>query len=101
MLRMTIGYGYGWRYFWALGWVAFFTLLGTGILRWENERLNDSKKLGFWYSFDMLLPIIRLRERHYKVDLSNKWVRSYFYVHKLIGYVLVFFVIAGLAGLTE
>lgn len=57
--------------------------------------------LGFWYSLDMLLPVIQLRERHYTdVDLIT-WVRYYFYIHKVIGYVLVFFVIAGLSGLAE
>ena len=100
-LQFTIGYGYGWRYFWALVWVAFFTLLGTGILCWRKQPHDKGEKLGFWYSLDMLLPIIRLREKHYEVDLSSKCVRRYFYCHKVIGYVLVFFVIAGLTGLTE
>ena len=100
-LQFTIGYGYGWRNFGALGWVAFFTLLGTGILFWKKEPHDKGEKLGFWYSLDMLLPIIRLREKHYEVDLSNKCARRYFYCHKLIGYLLVFFVIAGLTGLTE
>ena len=100
-LQFTIGYGYGWRYFGALGWVAFFTLLGTGILCWKKEPHDKGEKLGFWYSLDMLLPIIRLREKHYEVDLSNKCARRYFYCHKVIGYLLVFFVIAGLTGLTE
>ncbi|MCY4137961.1 MAG: hypothetical protein OXF56_06820 [Rhodobacteraceae bacterium] len=101
MLRMTVGYGHGWRYFWALGWVAFFTVLGTGILRLKEERLDNGKKLGFWYSLDMLLPIVRLREKHYEADLSNEWVRYYFFGHKVVGYVLVFFVLAGMTGLTE
>ena len=28
-------------------------------------------------------------------------IRYYFYVHQIIGYVLMFFVIAGLTGLTD
>ncbi len=27
-LRVTIGYGYGSRYFWIMGWIAFFTAIG-------------------------------------------------------------------------
>ncbi len=99
-LKVTIGYGYGWRYFGALGWVAFFVVLGGIILPIRDERLNE-EKLGFWYSIDMLLPVIRLREKHYEVDLKNRWIQRYFYVHKIIGYLLIFFVIAGLAGLAE
>ena len=49
----------------------------------------------------MLLPIIRLREKHYKeIDLQG-WPRQYFYVHKIMGYVLASFLIAGLVGLTK
>jgi hypothetical protein len=48
----------------------------------------------------MLLPIVKLREYHYSVDLKG-WARYYFYVHKLMGYVLASFLIAGIAGLTK
>ena len=94
--------GYGWRDFWALAWVVFFTGLGTVILRVRGERSGDGQRLGVWYSLDMLLPIIRLREAHYDVDISpNTWAAYYFYVHKMAGYVLVFFVLAGLTSLVE
>jgi len=55
---------------------------------------------GIAYSFDMLLPIIQLREKHKKIDLQG-WPRYYFYTHKIMGYVLASFLIAGLAGLTK
>ncbi len=100
-LGATIGYGYGWRYFLSVLWIVAFTAIGCLVLRCEPNRPNKTERLGFWYSLDMLLPVIRLREEHYKVDLSNTYVRRYFYIHKLIGYILVFFVIAGLAGLTQ
>ena len=41
---------------------------------------------GLAFSFDTLLPIIRLRDRHHQIDL-NAWVRYYFYEHKIMGYV--------------
>lgn len=99
-LKYTIGYGYGWRYFYALAWVVFLVIVGTIVLRLCDERY-DQERLGVWYSLDMLLPVIRLREKHYKVDLNCTAVRQYFFVHKILGYVLTFFVIAGLAGLGE
>ena len=101
MLNIFIGYGYGWRIFWALAWVAGLAVLGAAILRIAKESNRRSMKLGFLYSLDMLLPIIHLREWHYTdVDL-NTWAKYYFYIHKIMGYVLIFFVLAGLSGLTE
>ena len=101
VLQVTIGYGYGWRDFWALGWVAFFTVFGACVLRWKDEIDNDGANLGFWYSLDMLLPIIHLREKHYDLDLNTEVAQRYKYIHKMVGYILMFFVIAGLSGLTE
>ena len=105
-LKIFIGYGYGWGSFrTALSWIAWFVVLGTLILHLARERNKHSiiSRLldSACYSLDMLLPIIRLRERHYTdVDLTT-WARYYFYFHQAMGYVLVFFVIAGLSGLTE
>ena len=55
---------------------------------------------GISYSFDMLLPIVRLRDQHYSVDLEG-WPRYYFYVHKIVGWALASFLVAGLSGLTK
>jgi hypothetical protein len=41
-----------------------------------------------------------LREKHYQIDLAG-WPRYYFYMHKVMGYVLASFLITGLAGLTK
>ena len=101
VLRITIGYGYGSRHFLALVWVALLVLIGVGVLWKYGECGKDGKRLGFWYSLDMLLPVIHLREQHYKVDLASRWAKYYFYVHKVAGYILTFFVAAGLTGLTR
>jgi hypothetical protein len=55
---------------------------------------------GLAYSFDILLPIIRLRDKHYGIDLET-WARYYFYVHRIMGFLLASFLIAGVAGLTK
>ena len=105
-LNYTIGYGLGGRYFWSIYWVIGLVLLGTLWLRRSGQHRvvdQDGKppmKLGFFYSLDMLLPIIRLRQRHYEVDLQGS-VRYYFYFHHIMGYVLASFLIAGLSGLTK
>jgi hypothetical protein len=54
-------------------------------------------------SFDMLLPIIEFDKRHAEEVLKHpgNGVRYYFYVHQLIGYLLAFFLVAGLAGITK
>ena len=72
----------------------FFVLLGTAVLYWKKEKENDKSmesRLGFWYSVDMLMPIIRLRDKHYDVTLKTRLAVYYFYVHKVVGYVLTFF----------
>jgi hypothetical protein len=55
---------------------------------------------GIAYSLDMLLPIMKLREGHADIDLKG-WARYWFYLDKLMGYVLASFLIAGLSGLTK
>ncbi len=101
LLNYSIGYGYGYRYFYSLFWIAGLVGLGFAVLRLTGEHRKHEIPLGWAYSLDMLLPVIRLRERHYKdVDLSGS-ARYYFYFHKLMGYVFASFLIAGLAGLTK
>ncbi len=103
-LKYTIGYGLGIRYFRSLYWVIGLVLLGMAVLRLTGQHRvggedgKSSMKLSFSYSLDMLLPIIRLRDRHYGIDLQG-FARYYFYFHQLMGYVLASFLIAGLSGL--
>ena len=101
-LQITVGFGYGHWNFLALAWAAGFVVTGTAVLyKFVNGQDNfEVEKLGIWYCVDMLLPVIRLRERHYEIDLVG-FARYYFFVHKIVGYLLTFFVIAGLSGLAE
>lgn len=110
-LRIFVGYGYGFGYFLALAWVFVMSIIGTTFLyiskEWkeaDNEWVADGegpKWLELWfYSVDMLLPVIRLYDGHYRIDLAT-WVRYYFGIHKIVGYVLVFFIVVGLTNLTE
>ncbi len=53
-----------------------------------------------FYSLDLLLPIIKLDERHYKIELEGV-ARYYFYFHIVIGFILASFVAAGISGLVQ
>jgi hypothetical protein len=102
LLNYTIGYGLGYRYFWSLFWVGGFVLVGAAAL----SRSGSVRSHGiFWTiacSLDILLPIVKLNERHGKhVQQMVGWARYYFYAHQLAGWVLASFLVAGLSGLTE
>ncbi|MDO8550028.1 MAG: hypothetical protein Q7S39_07765, partial [Ignavibacteria bacterium] len=99
ILKWTIGYGFGGRYFRSLIWVLCLTVLGVFVLSTvdNSSAPNIWDKIGF--SIDMLLPIISLDER-YKLDFSG-WQLYYFYFHKLMGFLLGSFVVAGLSGITK
>jgi hypothetical protein len=92
--------GYGHHIERALFWVAGFVIAGVAVLRLSGQGPKNGMPYGVAYSFDMLLPIIQLRKKHYEIDLEG-WPRYYFYVHRIMGYVLAAFLGAGLAGLTK
>jgi hypothetical protein len=101
ILWASIGYGYHVER--ALIWVVAFVVAGTVALwfseqSWRNGLRAWSDKIV--YSIDMLLPIIKLREKDYQIDLKGS-LGYYFYFHKIMGYVLASFLIAGLSGLTK
>jgi hypothetical protein len=112
VLCWTIGYGLGDRYFRVLWWVGGFTLLGTLLLFAAGPHSPASSPSLFFASLDQLLPIITLNNAHEALifgDASAKppvapqpyWVLVYFYAHKVAGWVLGSFIVAGLAGLTQ
>ncbi len=104
LLRWMIGYGLGLRYFRALWWVSGLTVLGALVLQSALPALQLDLFQLAWASLDQLLPIIEIDERHKDLFKSNdlpKPALAYFYFHKLAGYVLASFLIAGLAGLTQ
>lgn len=131
LLKWTIGYGIGLRYFRVLAPVLALTGLGALLLhQFGEQQERDWLRLTF-ASFDQLLPIVTLDSAHDKLfsnasvatprdALSHSapgdqfgiekaqaalvqphWLIGYFYVHKLIGWLLGLFLAAGLAGLTQ
>ncbi|MEZ5934992.1 MAG: hypothetical protein R3F54_24285 [Alphaproteobacteria bacterium] len=116
-LKATIGYGHGAaRYFRTLWWVLALMLLGVSVLMTSGDYmlLNDGQAWsaaslgeGFLtlvqaasYSLDKLLPIMDLPKHHGDIVLSEL-SRLYFQAHKLMGYILALFLLAGITGLTK
>jgi hypothetical protein len=93
--RYTVGYGL--HPSWCLFSTIAITIIGAILFRRTPEARKWKINLGLAYSFDMLLPIIKLRELHYKIDIKGP-TRYYFYIHKILGFILGSFLIAALAG---
>lgn len=95
---VTIGCGYSlWL---AALWALRFVVLGAYVFRRTSEAKANGMPHGYAYSFDTFLPLIKLREIHYTIDLTSA-ARYYFYVHKLAGWILGSFIVAALSGLTK
>ena len=99
-LRWTIGYGYGAGELCALVWAFVFVFIGGLIARCTGESCPGGQRLGFWYSADLLLPGVQLSPSFRECELRG-WPRYYFRVHRLAGFTLLLFVVAGLTGLTD
>jgi hypothetical protein len=99
ILKYFIGYGYYLQC--AFVPVIVFLIMGVFVMRVSGEdKRTKLPPFAVAYTFDMLLPIVRLRDSHYSIDLKG-WAQYYFYVHKVMGYVLASVLIAAVAGLTK
>jgi hypothetical protein len=103
-LKIFIGYGYHlWR---ALIWAIFLVVVGAAVQASRPAVREDG--LGrpaawgpiFLYSFEMLLPIIRLRGQM-QTYKPHGWQDYYFHFHNIMGFVLAAFLAAGLSGLSK
>ncbi len=102
LLKSMIGYGYGYRYFYSLYWVVPITLLGAVIFGCTEKGQPLSLGRAFAFSLDLLLPFIELDSEHSTwLSALNDYPRYYFYVHKVFGFILGSFVVAGLSGITK
>jgi hypothetical protein len=99
--------GYGYHYEYSVYWCAGFVLCGVLVLTFTREG-RDCRRQNpdfgysdlFFFSLDAFLPFVRLRNRFGDIDFKS-WIRFYFYVHRLAGYVIGSFILAGLAGITK
>lgn len=101
--RYLIGYGLGTGYFNAFFIALLLISMGRVILFLTKEDFNHEqcKKLGFMYSTATLIPAITLDKLYLDLCLKNPWAKRYFYIHRASGWVLLSFILAGLAGLSS
>ncbi|MCH8859225.1 MAG: hypothetical protein IID54_06560, partial [Proteobacteria bacterium] len=92
--------GYGYNNLIALLWFLGLTVFGTWICGKSSIGRGMRRSKRYWYSFDTALPLIALNKQH-DLFTHTGGVLVYFYVHKIAGFVLVSFLVAGLAGLTK
>lgn len=100
MLLWRFADGYGYVIYYAALWAMFFMVLGALVLRFSGEGNRLHMPIGLTYSFDMLVPLIFLEKAHEEIRLRG-WARYYFYFHKIVGYVLATFLVAGLSVLAK
>lgn len=95
--KMFIGYGY--QTWLSLIWLISLVLLGMWMGRFAKDLAQLSLVARAWYSLDAAIPLLELDERHKSLNIEG--ARAYFYSHRITGFVLASFLIAGLSGLTK
>jgi hypothetical protein len=80
-------------------WILVLVPLGAIVFGFEpTVRFRAMRPVDrLMYSFDALLPFITLRQEHNSFDLQA-WPKYYLYFHKVMGYVLIAFLLAALTG---
>lgn len=96
--NVTIGFGYFLGR--AIALSIIFVIAGAIIFRRTDEARSKGIRFGLAFSFDIFLPVVKLRDLHYEIDFTGP-TRYYFYFHKLCGWILGSFVLAALSGLTK
>lgn len=96
-LKIIIGYGY--QVWLAIIWLNLLWILGAFVQWTRPAARNKSVVQLLMYSFEMLLPIFRLRgdTKDFRSAPQDIW----FHFQSLLGIVLTAFLAAGLAGLTK
>lgn len=96
-LKLAVGYGYGGGPFRLLLGLLVLAVSGTFAAAWWTMRREGLKEVRwgtcFWYSLDTAVPVLRLQEAPYEEPWTG-FVKYYFYVHRILGYVIALTLIA-------
>jgi len=92
--------GHTHRLYYIFLWIVVLVFVGTIVVRRSGEAGRLNLGTGIAFSFDRLIPLIKLDEQHYKVELMAP-VRNYFYFHQIMGYLLGSFVVAWVSGILK
>jgi hypothetical protein len=97
---LTIGYHPEWISLWALGVI----FIGAFIACWLPNDVTG-RKHPFIFSASRLVPILSLGKEYESVDMTRadvkRWVRHYFLVHSIIGWVLAAILVAAITVITS
>jgi hypothetical protein len=99
--------GYGYHPEWALVWIGGLVLLGSLVaLRLPREHLDDKGATSrVILSAHRLIPLISFGQAYSQVDVTSKrvawYVRWYFYLHAVVGYVLAAALVVAVSGAFE
>lgn len=94
--KLFVGYGIDKQI--VLVWVALFTVTGWLVARRTPQARSVEPPLDLVWSFDQLVQIVQLRPEAKDIRFDG-FARWYFYLHKLMGWVLGGFLLAAFAGL--
>ena len=112
VLEWLIGYGRepGRAVWWTLGFVGLGMLIfsphhmipqeGDGAGHADSGKKNNASYSRFWYSLDVLAPAIELgADKAWQPDPDWWFGRTYSYVHRIVGWILVPLILAALTGI--
>jgi len=97
VLRATIGFGIGLRYFRTVPWALAFVLMGALVLAGSEPMSLAPSQSWLWRlgaSLDQLLPIVKLSPKYAaffderSADTLNFWQNAYFTLHRFAGWLL-------------
>ncbi len=101
-LKWTIGYGIGARYFWSLAWVLALTIVGGLVFAPFVHSHWSSRGAELLFSVDQLLPIVHVTPAAEELAKQvTGWQSWYLAFHRMCGFVLGSFIVAGLTGVTK
>lgn len=98
LLKYLIGYGY--YLFQVIYYLVGFTIIGMLFFFKYAKNGNNNLLIAFCYSLDRLFPFVHFDKQHDEVKLRG-FARYYFFFHSVVGFILSYFFIAGITGLTR
>ncbi|WP_147255957.1 pentapeptide repeat-containing protein [Pseudonocardia hierapolitana] len=102
--RFTVGYGYHPE--WVVLWIVCVIGVGAIAARYlpSNAMRRARARSKIIFSTHRLIPLISFGQAYANVDVTSDrvkpWVRRYFYLHSILGYVLAAVLVTAVAGLT-
>jgi len=102
LLKWTIGYGIGYRYFRSLLWVLILSAVGALVFGPVVRQHWVGRGASLLFSLDQLLPVISVAPGADDIAKTlTGWRHVYLACHRILGFLLGSFVVAGLSGITK